>query len=851
MIENGLFDIKIDGYTFEMAEKTIRIEILKNVLQDILSRQIVKKMHFKAYIKVLEKVIKKKDSELHKKYEPYIKKNKINNLKEEENIEICASYISNEILSNIINYIEDNLEDKNFCIVSYINSEISKLEKKSKKSKIDNINDSEDDIDDQGNIKNLIDYEYSSADDLDDDDYEDEEDEEDDEEDDYQEGEDYQEDDDQDFNKHNDNFSDTSNDSDSSFDYEQAELEELMDDLLIDYEKLDEDDKIFVKYLYNQKKMNSNKDITYFTKLTKEKKDETLKLISKIDDINQGNKPLYFKALESNMPLKIKAEIIKKIEMKEEGSDSSSYKLINWIDTILTVPFGDYQKDEITKKNTRKEIKEYLKNAHSILDDAIYGHNEAKNKILQVIAQNISNPKSNGIVLGIRGPMGNGKTTLVEKGISKALNRPFSYISLGGATDASYLEGHSYTYEGSLHGKIVDILIKAKKMNPIIYFDELDKVSKTDKGDEIINILMHLIDSSQNTHFHDKYFTGIDFDLSKAIFIFSYNDKSLVNPILLDRITEIDTKGFKTDDKLKIAKNYLLPKIFEDMAFNKKDIQLTNNTLEHIIENYTFEGGVRKFKELLYEIAREINLRKLDDNRLNNKKIKFPLKVSIDMIDNELLSKKHKFINQVIHKNPQVGKINGLYATSNDTGGITIIEILEIPTDSKLQLELTGSQGDVMKESMRVAKTVSWNMLTKKEKNAYCKKWKTDGNTGFHIHCPDASTPKDGPSAGIAITTALVSRLINAPIDHEIGMTGEIDLSGSVLEIGGLENKLCGAKKAGVKKVLCPKQNKSDLDKAIENNPELIEKSKFEVYTVDNIWEVFGHVFPDIVFEKY
>ena len=162
--------------------------------------------------------------------------------------------------------------------------------------------------------------------------------------------------------------------------------------------------------------------------------------------------------------------------------------------------------------------------SRDILDSAVYGHDKAKNKILQIIAQNLNNPKSNGLVLGIEGPMGNGKTTLIEQGVSKVLNKPFSYIALGGATDGSFLDGHSYTYEGAVWGKLVDVLMKSKTMDPIIYFDELDKVSKTDKGDEIINILMHLIDSSQNKHFNDKYFTGVDFDFSRVTFIFSYND---------------------------------------------------------------------------------------------------------------------------------------------------------------------------------------------------------------------------------------------------------------------------------------------------------------------------------------
>lgn len=210
------------------------------------------------------------------------------------------------------------------------------------------------------------------------------------------------------------------------------------------------------------------------------------------------------------------------------------------------------------------------------------------------------------------------------------------------------------------------------------------------------------------------------------------------------------------------------------------------------------------------------------------------------MIDNELLSKKHKFINQVIHKTPQIGKINGLYATSNDTGGITVIEVLEIPTDSKLQLELTGSQGDVMQESMRVAKTVAWNIIPEDEKQRLNIQWKNYGNSGIHIHCPDGSTPKDGPSAGGAITLAIISLITKQPIRNDIALTGEINLKGNITKIGGLLQKLIGAKTAGVSLVLVPEENKEDLDQII-NGPNNPVSRKFKVITVKTIWEVLDY----------
>ena len=215
---------------------------------------------------------------------------------------------------------------------------------------------------------------------------------------------------------------------------------------------------------------------------------------------------------------------------------------------------------------------EFMENAKQTLDKAVYGLNDAKLQIMQMVGQWIVNPSAIGTAIAIKGPPGTGKTTLVKDGISKILNRDFAFIALGGATDSCFLEGHSYTYEGSTWGKIVDILIKCKSMNPVIYFDELDKIRETPRGEEIAGILTHLTDTSQNSQFHDKYFADIDFDLSKCLFIFSYNDESKVNPILKDRMYRIETKGYNYKQKINIANNYLLPKIREQVKFSNEDI---------------------------------------------------------------------------------------------------------------------------------------------------------------------------------------------------------------------------------------------------------------------------------------
>merc|ERR1711871_1443619 len=275
-------------------------------------------------------------------------------------------------------------------------------------------------------------------------------------------------------------------DYDDEYDEEEDELFELLGE---EWEKKDLD---YLKL--RQKGSNERKkDIRYFRGLTEEEKDQTLELIETINKMNDQHKPLLFKVIESGMSIDNKANVVKKLEGIEsnESGGSDYFKLKTWVEGLLNVPFGVYKSERVSKKSSRKNIKKYLNRCSNILDKAVYGHNDAKRHILQILAQNISNEDSKGTIFGIQGPMGNGKTTLVEEGITKALNRPFAFISLGGATDASYLEGHGYTYEGSIWGQIVEVIMKSGCMNPIIYFDELDKVSETAKGDEIINILMH------------------------------------------------------------------------------------------------------------------------------------------------------------------------------------------------------------------------------------------------------------------------------------------------------------------------------------------------------------------------
>jgi ATP-dependent Lon protease len=313
----------------------------------------------------------------------------------------------------------------------------------------------------------------------------------------------------------------------------------------------------------------------------------------------------------------------------------------------------------------------------------------------------------------------------------------------------------------------------------------------------------------------------------------------------------IRTDGFQLNEKIKIGKNYLIPKIINSVGYDVNNIIINDEIIKYIIENYTFEGGVRRLKECVLEICKEINLRRLNGTKLLDKKIKFPINLTKEMLTDDIFKKRRSMSITKIYEKPKVGLVNGLWANDMGVGGLIPIEVFSIPTNNKLELQLTGQLGDVMKESMRCAKTVAWNVLPDKYKEKLNNEWKDFGNTGIHIHCPDGATPKDGPSAGAGITTAIISLLMNVPVNNKFAMTGEINLKGEVTEIGGLCEKLNGAKKAGVETVLIPNQNKNDLEKIKngENNP--IDKN-FNVLLVNNIWDVINYIFnKNVKIKKY
>jgi ATP-dependent Lon protease len=505
--------------------------------------------------------------------------------------------------------------------------------------------------------------------------------------------------------------------------------------------------------------------------------------------------------------------------------------------------------DKIKIEKIMNGVGDYVTAVSETLDSAVHGHVQAKRQIERIVGQWISG-ESTGYCFGFEGPPGIGKTSLAKYGLANCLknengeSRPFAFIAMGGSSNGSTLEGHNYTYVGSMWGKIVDILMDKKCMNPIIFIDELDKISNTEHGREIVGILTHLIDSTQNDCFQDKYFNGIDLDLSKTLFIFSYNDAGAVDKILLDRIHRIKFKHISLDEKLVICKKYLLPELYKKMGLENGVVEMSETNLTFIIEKYTCEPGVRKLKELLFEIIGEINLECIKmKTKSNNDSISLPVVITNEEIKMKYLRERHEVRVQQISAYSKVGIINGLWANAVGRGGIIPIEAHFFPCDRFFDLKLTGMQGDVMKESMNVAKTLAWSLLTEDEMARNLEMFTKTKMQGIHVHCPEGATPKDGPSAGTAITCVLYSLLTNKKIDNRIAITGEINLQGHVTAIGGLDLKIMGGINGGVTTFIFPKDNKKDYDEFMEKNGTKEEIKSIVFIQVSSIQEVLGMIF--------
>ncbi len=571
----------------------------------------------------------------------------------------------------------------------------------------------------------------------------------------------------------------------------------------------------------------------------------------------------------------VKDKAIEKLKALKTNFQGDS-KAQSWLDGLLKIPFNSYcenrlmnfKKNFLTKidepitsceqiknyinkkyketdeiyqdwKNFTKEKSEYLKLVNNRLDEAVYGHKEAKLQLERLFAQWI-NGETKGAVIGLLGPPGTGKTSLAKNGLSKCLiddnnkPRPFAFLPIGGSVNGSTLVGHNYTYVGATWGRIADILMTTNCMNPIIFIDEVDKISNTEYGKEITAVLTHLTDSTQNDSFEDKYFSGIPLDLSKALIVFSFNDINLLDPILRDRITIIETKPYTLQEKIHIIQEYMLPDVLKDVGFDKNEIIFSSEIITYLIDTYTNEAGVRKIKEKIVEIVRDINLMCIHDTNIT-----LPFIVSKEYIDIIFKNKPKMRIN-MIHKTPDVGLVNGLYATTTGVGGLTVIQVMKYPSEKMLDLTLTGQQGEVMKESVEYALRIAYSLLTDEEKDKILEESKNKKNFGLLVHTPEAATKKDGPSAGAAISLAIYSILTGKKINNTIAMTGEIDLCKNIRAIGGVYAKLSGAKAAGVKLALIPKENLDDLT-ILRNDNISPEDDSFKVELIETFEDVIKY----------
>jgi len=521
--------------------------------------------------------------------------------------------------------------------------------------------------------------------------------------------------------------------------------------------------------------------------------------------------------IHPTMPEKVKLLAIEKVsEMKSNNNDF--HKQLLFVKLLIKFPWLSPEDSEFFKKKLEEKTpKKLFEDIETTLNKKVYGHDKAKEQFVLQIARWVSNPNGKGYSLGLVGPPGVGKT-LLAKSVGVALDLPFIQITLGGQNDGEILHGHGYTYSGAQPGMIIRKIAEMGKNRCIIYFDELDKCNSKHGINEISSILIHLTDPNMNQSFQDRFFQGIDFPLQNCIFMASYNDSSLIDPILLDRFVEVKVAPYTLKDKLNIIKDFVLPEIIEEIGL-KKVIKLSDEVIKQGILEYTNEAGVRDIKHklelMLMKINKDVLINKIPNNLDNNEL----LEVKWDEFKKYIDEKSYK--PERIHEEPIVGMINGLYATTSGRGGIVPIQILPLYGEKSFVLKLTGSLGDVMKESIQCAYTTALNYL--KEKGHDVNKILENFTSGFHIHAPCGATPKDGPSAGAAFTLAFISILLNKKIDNETGITGEIELTGKVTKIGGLISKLQGAKLAGIKRVLISEENIDDVEEIKTKYSEIVE----------------------------
>ena len=440
--------------------------------------------------------------------------------------------------------------------------------------------------------------------------------------------------------------------------YEADDMEEDYEEEEEEESEEEEEDNHFIDYLMNKYVPHSKrakkskkekepddaaldlneKEQEYFDDLPKSKQKKLNKQMKQVAElVTVGPVPYKFKILELPISDSVKAAVIKKLDVLHDMDESGNetYKLRTWVDGFMRMPFGVNVPLPVKLDDGTKPCADFLSQTRKTLDGAVYGMQSAKTQIMQILAQWISNPDSVGNVIALKGPMGVGKTSFAKNGVAKVLKRPFEFFGLGGAADSANFVGHSYTYEGSAWGRIADSLMSARCMNPVMYFDELDKVSETAHGQEIISMLIHLTDRSQNTQFHDRYFAGIDIDLSQCLFVFSFNDESKVHPILKDRMQVITCNGYSADEKKIILTQYVWPQILDRIKMN--DLKIGEEAIKFLIAEYSKEEeGVRTLMRAVETLVTRINLLRIADEE-TAKSYKFYTKIKLPLtIDTEL-----------------------------------------------------------------------------------------------------------------------------------------------------------------------------------------------------------------------
>lgn len=466
--------------------------------------------------------------------------------------------------------------------------------------------------------------------------------------------------------------------------------------------------------------------------------------------------------------------------MKMPSGSHEGTVVRNYLDKCLEIPFGKYTRDNIKFEKARK-----------ILDKEHYGLEKVKERIIDSLAVYKRNPDFSGQILCLAGPPGVGKTSVV-KSLAKSMNRKYVRVALGGIHDEAEIRGHRKTYIGSMPGRIIDAVVKSGVMNPIILLDEIDKVGNDYKGDPS-SALLEALDPEQNNTFTDHY---IEFpvDLSRVLFITTANDVSAISKPLLDRMEVIELNSYSVEEKFHIAKEHLLKKEMKKHSLNARELKISDSAIYSLIESYTREAGVRKLEGMIASLCRKASVALESGSK--------SFKVTAENIES-ILGKK-VYLKDKISAENQVGTVNGLAWTS--VGG-TMLPIEVSALDGTGKIELTGNLGDVMKESAKTA--VSY---VRAKSDVYGIDADFYKNKDIHIHAPEGAIPKDGPSAGLAITTALVSELTGVAIKSNVAMTGEVSLKGKALAIGGLKEKSMAAYKAGCDTVIIPADNEKDLE---------------------------------------